>query len=206
MKKIFSIFLVFQFSTAVFAQVKITNQPGDAYYEEVKSMAMNKIPNKDLLLAQKPAELPVAMLDTLKKYDWYNIGGYNYTDKQFDSYFEKELFNNEKEKQYQFNFFRIESDGTKADFSLSKFKTETASITTTSFAKGNCQIYSAVKKVKTDSFIQSIVYGESEYLKIVSYKNGVLIVDITISGKITDTKTRFRIVYYAVPKKFSWSF
>jgi len=206
MKSILSVLILLCIISTTYAQVKITNQPGDKYFDEVKAACVDKLPTQQAVLAQKPTAVVTSIMDTLKKYDWYMLGGYNYTDKQYDNYFAKELFANEKESQYQFKFFRIESDGTQADFSLGKFKTQSAAVTTTSFAKNTCPVYRSIKVAKGFSFIQSVIYEESEYLKIVSYKNGVLIIDITKSGKITDPVVRFRNVYYAVPKKFEWSF
>lgn len=186
------------------AQVKTDDQPGNAYYELIKKTCTGKMPAKTTIATMKGGS-PVSafILDTLKNYDWYLIGSYSFKDKSYDDYFAQELFANEQESQYQFRSFRILPDGLRADFSLNRFKTNPAELTTTSFTKAAAQTYQAIKTIKAQAFIQSVVYGSSEYLKIVSYKDGLLVIDISINGKVTDPP-RFRNVYYAVPQKFKW--
>ena len=88
--RLISVF-VFFISLSLSAQVKITNQPGDKYFDEVKAECADKLPSQQVLLAQKPTTVVSSIMDTLKKYDWYMLGGYNYTDKQYDNYFASEI-------------------------------------------------------------------------------------------------------------------
>ncbi|MCD6066773.1 MAG: hypothetical protein K0S33_1599 [Bacteroidetes bacterium] len=205
MKKALIVFLLLPLAISLSAQIKITDQPGDAYYEQVKKMCTGKTPAQKILLAMKPGPVSASILDTLRKYDWYAIGQYSTTDKEYWDNFAPALFANEKESQYQFHCFRLLADNTRADFSLNRFKTDPSNITTTSFTKGNCSVYQSIKVVKGISFIQSVVFGSNEYLKIVSYKDGVLVLDISINGRPTDP-VRFRSIFYAVPKQFKWGF
>ena len=188
------------------AQVAIKDQPGNAYFDFLKQACTGKMPSKSELLVMKTGTIPASFMDTLKKYDWVSIGGYSYTDKKYEDNFAPALFANENESQYQFRLFRIMPDGLRADFSLGKFKTQEASVTTTTFDRNTATTYDKLKTSGKNSFIQASTFGTPEYLRVVSYKDGVLVVDITISGKITDLKTRFRNVYKAIPKKFEWDF
>jgi hypothetical protein len=204
MKKTLLILLLLPLAAVLPAQVKIDDQPGDAYYEMVKKTCMGKMPAKTTIATMKGGSpVSASILDTLKKYDWYLVGSYGFKEKESEDYFATGLFAHEKESQYQFRSFRILPDGMRADFSLNRFKTNPSDITTTSFTKANASVFQLIKVVKAQTFIQSVVFGSNEYMKIVSYKNGLLVIDISINGKLTDPP-RFRNVYYAVPQKFKW--
>jgi hypothetical protein len=206
MKKIIFLFLLLSLAITVSAQIKISDQPGDAYYETVKKTCMGKMPAKTTIATMKGGSpVSASILDTLKKYDWYLVGSYGFREKESEDYFAQELFANEKESQYQFRSFRILPDGMRADFSLNRFKTNPSDITTTSFTKANASVFQSIKVMKAQTFIQCVIFGSSEYLKIVSYKDGLLVIDISINGKVTDPP-RFRNVYYAVPQKFQWAY
>ncbi|HLP12900.1 MAG TPA: hypothetical protein VK177_13275 [Flavobacteriales bacterium] len=188
----------------VSAQVEIKDQPGNAYFDFLKQACIGKMPSQSALLTMKTLTVPLTFMDTLKKYDWVAIGSYSYTDKQYEDNFAQSLFAEQDRSQYQFGIFRIMADGMRADFSLGKFQVKDAYVTTTTFDRSSATTYDKLKVSGKNTFIQATTYGTPEYLRVVSYKEGVLVIDITISGKITDLKTRFRNVYKAIPKKFDW--
>ena len=58
-------------------------------------------------MALKPSTtIPESFLDTLKKYDWVEIGGYSWdpAGAYIEDYFAKELFVNESKSQYQLHY------------------------------------------------------------------------------------------------------
>ncbi|HEY1038022.1 MAG TPA: hypothetical protein VGF30_01375, partial [Bacteroidia bacterium] len=151
MKKLIMIASLF-FTADAFAQLTIKDQPGNTYYDAVKNWCTGKVPAQKELLAMKPAPVSGFNLDTLKKYDWVEVGGYSYTDKTYEDYFAKQNFVNEAEQQYQFRLFRIMNDGIRAEFSLSRFKSNDATVTTTSFDKNTSMKYKGIKVAKMISF------------------------------------------------------
>jgi hypothetical protein len=64
----------------------------------------------------------------------------------------------------------------------------------------------SVSKSGNSSFFKMIVPDGTEYQKILSYQNGVMVYLVTKTGKMTDNKVYFREVYAAVPKGFTWDF
>jgi hypothetical protein len=205
-KKITAVFALVIGLQSAFSQIATADQPGNAYYDYLKGSCVGGMPSEKELLAAKSSPVGITFIDTLKKYDWVNLGGYSYHDKIYEDYFAPRLFADEKNSQFQFNLFRILKDGTRADFSLNKFKEQEPKLSTTSFTKANCQVYEGIKIAGGSSFLQTSFYGEVTYTKIVSFRNGILVVDISRSGALADKKIYFRNVYRAVDQKFSWTF
>lgn len=200
MKQIFSIFFILN-TLMSFGQVKIADQKGKPYYDEVVKTCHNSMPTTTVLMNMPNSNIPAGMLDTLKKYDWYELGSYYYFEKTYRNNFAEEG----KTNQDQFNFFRIMPDGKMIQFQLFRWKQERFEISTTSFTKETCPTYN-FKKIGGFNCIEYEIYNEKSYLTIISYQNGVLVVDTPKTGKAGSKEIkRFRNVYKAVPKGFNWS-
>jgi len=192
--------LLWGYSFGLFGQVKVDDQKGKSYYDVVVKTCQNMmIPSAKLaVMTNKP--IPAGMLDTLKKYDWYELGSYYFYEKTYQDNFKEEG----KSSQDQFNFFRLMPDGKVVSFQLSRFKTERYEVTTTTFTKDVSPFY-RVKKVGNFTCIENEIYGEKSFITVISYQNGILVIDSPKTGKAGSTEIkRFRNVYKAVPKGFNW--
>ena len=82
MKRILAIAIYF-FPLALFAQVKTSNQPEETWFETTFKKQEVLLPAKQQLLQIKQENIPENLQDTLRKYDWVDLGGYFYVDKKF---------------------------------------------------------------------------------------------------------------------------
>jgi hypothetical protein len=194
------IFLLFALLQAK-AQIEYPTQPITGYYDDLKKMVLPVIPAEAELIALKPEVIPVNFKDTLFKYDWYEIANYYFYDKEYGSYFLDDLESREKvQASNQFNFFRYNDKGVRYEMSLHRYKDGSLKVNTTTFDENNATKFIGIKKVGTATMLLVSNFGETEMLEIMSYKNGVMILNIKQSPNAT-TK-RYHIAYKAVPKTF----
>jgi len=66
-------------------------------------------------------------------------------------------------------------------------------------------VTTSVRKVKGQTYLQGVAYGETELHRIVSYRDGVLVIDISRDGKAGSKKIAFRKVLVATPHSFDWT-
>ncbi|MEO6303872.1 MAG: hypothetical protein ABIP51_11940 [Bacteroidia bacterium] len=194
-------FLVFGIATLnSVAQVDFPTQPNEDYYNDLKKLVLPVVPTEANLIAAKPGAIPSGFKDTLLKYDWYEIANYYFYDKTFSS-FSDDLENREKvQASNQFNFFRYKASGVRYDMGLYRYKDGLIKVKTTTFDENTATKLAEVKKVNTKTMMVTLIFGEKEMTEILSYKNGVMIVNIKQSP--TATVKRFYIAYMAVPKSF----
>ena len=142
-------------------------------------------------------------MDSLKKYDWFVIGSFGYTEAALRTPFNKlkDQFNGDS---YQFDFKRYCKDGIVAEFYLQKTTSGIKTVFTNTFDKAIASKISGIKKAGAKTFLQTIAYGEFEFEQIVFYKNKILVIDITMNGKMADKKVKYRKMYYGVEQKFDW--
>ena len=203
MKLIISVFIISVFTNQVTAQIAVSNQPDSSYYSMVVNTCKRLTPTEFDMINVKPNTIPLAMLDTLKKYDWFVIGSFGYTEATLRTPFSKlkDQFNGDS---YQFDFKRYCKDGVVGEFYLQKTSNDIKNFFTNTFDKATASKMSGIKKAGTKTYLQTITYGESEFEQIVFYKNKILVVDITMNGKMTDKKVKYRKMLYGVEQKFDW--
>ncbi len=187
----------------VTAQVAIPNQPDSSYYPMVVNTCKSFTPTEYDIVNFKPNTIPVAILDTLKKYDWFVIGSFGYTEGSLRTPFNK-LKDQFDTDSYQFDFERYCKDGVIGEFYLQKTTSDIKTVFTNTFDKGTASKIAGIKKAGTKSYLQTIAYGESDFEQIIFYKNKILVVDITMTGKMTDKKIKYRKMYYGIEQKFDW--
>jgi hypothetical protein len=90
------------------------------------------------------------------------------------------------------------------EFYLQKTTSDIKTVFTNTFDKGTASKIAGIKKAGTKLYLQTIAYSESEFEQIVFYKNRIMVIDITMSGKMTDKKVKFRKMYYGIEQKFDW--
>lgn len=190
------IILILLISTRLFAQIDVKNQPKDNWFAQTEKVISNHPLSADSLLKQKQMAFPSSFQDTLRKYDWVDLGGYLYLEKKFTVWFNKAPL--------QYDFWRLDEGDTMITFICHK---EARKIQHTNFKATYSNFPKfAYKKIAGLFWIELCSYGNSkEYLKLISYRNKQLIVDTPVNGKTSDKKMFSRKVYLAVEKKFEWN-
>jgi hypothetical protein len=195
MKTILLIFLIFPLSLG--AQIEIKDQPTGWYQQTWEQHQQKMIETTNLLKMQKQT-IPQGFQDTLRVYDWIELGGYLYIDKNTTSGY------NQKNPSYHIT--RLDENDTCLYFSYNAtyHEMEKGSISHTNFriTLGLNPVWK-VEKQNGAWFIKDINNGD--YLHLISYQNGVLVYDIPMNGKTTDKKMFARLVLMAIPKTFTWS-
>ena len=110
---LFSIFSLINLHT--FAQTEIENQPDTSFYRYVVNTIRPFALTEKETVSLKAQPLPAGLLDTLKKYDWFDMGGYNYIEGKFRNVYTpfKKLLD---ENPHQLDFKRFCNDGFISDF------------------------------------------------------------------------------------------
>ncbi|MBX7094298.1 MAG: hypothetical protein K1X56_06215 [Flavobacteriales bacterium] len=194
MKSTIALLLFLSWFVPASAQVATKHQPADGWYKLVRELHQKKMISKDSLLKMKQGKIDDHFQDTLRKYDWIDLGGYLYVDKHFTVRY------NEEPMQYE--LFRLGTMDTVQNFIYAN-----GTLTHTMFK----EVYSMqpvyqFKRVNTLPFIQLNYGGGSvEYLKLIAYHNRILVIDTPMNGKTSDKKMFSRRVYMAVEKSFQWT-
>lgn len=195
--------LAIAFAIQVTAQVAVPGQPDSSYYTWVVKTCKPFTPTEYDIVNVKPNRIPENMADTLKKYDWYRIRSFGYTEATLRTPFSKSggQFDGDS---YQFDFKRYCKDGVIGDFMLTKTTGGIKTVYTNSFDKATAEKFAGIKKAGAVNYIKTIAYSKPEYKAIIFYKNKILVIDITMNGKITGRKVKYREMYYGVEQKFDW--
>lgn len=196
MKNNFIIFLSFC-SVYLTAQLKINNQPPSNWYETTRAMHQQKKIKGDSLLKMKPAGFPDGFQDTLRKYDWVDLGSYLYVDKKLSVWYDTD-------KPMQYDITRLAEGDTVISFS---YNTGFNYITHTNFKDTYWMLPTYTFKKIGTMYVIELCYQKTskEVVRLISYKNGVLVYDITMDGKLTDKKIFARKVLMARKKEFTWT-
>jgi hypothetical protein len=185
------------------AQVAIPDQPDSTYYAMVVNTCKVFTPTEYDIVNVKPNSIPATIADSLKKYDWYVIGTFGYTEGGLRLPFrkDKDQFDNDS---YQFDCRRFCKDEVIGDFYLQKTTTGKVTLFTNTFDKNTAEKFAGIKKAAGKTYLHTTFYNESEYEQIVFYKNRILVIDITMLGKIGEQKIKYRKMYYGIPQQFDW--
>ncbi|TAF68102.1 MAG: hypothetical protein EAZ55_00695 [Cytophagales bacterium] len=200
-KKLFFIYLFLGCcSLHSLAQVAIKNQPAAQYWASISNAVKKQRPTNEALLAMKAqTNFTAAFADTLKKYDWVDLGSYSYYEKSFSPYWGVE------NTQYDIARYH-ESTAGELSFMLVKDRNNQSTLYHTNFT--NPPPSKLVKVFKGSDgywYIEKSAYDESEYIKLVSYQSGLLVIDIAKYGQVGEAAF-FRSVLLAIPKAFVWDF
>jgi hypothetical protein len=188
-------------STNLHSQILYTTQPPTEYYQTLKQKAVSSVPTENDLMNAKTANIPNNFRDTLLKYDWYEIGSYYFFDKEYKSAFSDNL--DQREKDYannQFDFIRYDSSGIEYRSSLHRFNDGSLKSYHTMFDESTASRLTQVEKQGIKNVIIKEIFGEKETIEIISYTNGILILNVKQAPNAT-TK-RFHIAYLAMDKSF----
>ncbi len=191
-----TLFFAFLYANNIFAQKQ--NIPTESatfvYYRSMEAF-YNKGWDKTILPNRQPSEIPDNFTDTLRKYDWAVLDSYDYGDKKFitdlmpipNNFAITRYLPNGEQERYYANKPRENSPPELVFMSRSHVKN------------------TKVQKVGQFHYITNIEDGATTYARIISYKDGLLVYDVTMSGSlqdINDPTFRFRRVCMAIPKKF----
>lgn len=197
MKSVLFLITLLHFSFG-FSQIQINDQPGPKWYNMVWQKHQTCMMSKENLLATKRTFSTEGFQDTLRAYDWVDLGGYMYVDKATTSSY------NEQPANYKIT--RLDEGDTLLQFAYDATyaNKDLGAISHTNFKETRfMQPVWKVKNINGKWFIHDI--NNNEYLHLISFQNGVLIYDIPMNGKTTDTKMFARVILMAIPKGFAWS-
>lgn len=181
------------------AQLKLNNTDSYFYNRLIWTVTENSLTEQQLLSA--PAEkVPAGFVDTLKKYNWFDQCLYLFTDKKFYSPFAGLDTTKPDLLSRQFDYFHVSATGIINREFLLKTTNNEYSFYTVTFDTTTATRVRGVSEINGSTYIIQESYGELEHLKIVSYKNRILIVDITRNGKPGEKPVMFRKAYMALPK------
>lgn len=200
MKKNVLILLSLTFQLAQ-AQVKTPSQPEAGYYEMIKELALNSYLDEKELLVSEPNTLPETFTDTIKKYDWFEIGSYYYYDKNFSSVFGDIAMRETAYANIQINFKRYLSTGVVYEMFLDRRKNGDFAVYTTTFDESTATKLIGTEMINGHSYLVTENYGEKDKQRILSFSNGVMIMEIS-QNPFGNTDKKFRIAYVAVPRMF----
>ncbi len=183
------------------AQVNHLAHPKAAYYTNLKTKVLAVIPTEADLIGATTGIIPDNFRDTLLKYDWYEIANYYFFENKYKSYFLDDLNSREKtQTMIQFHFTRYAADGNRFDLSLERYKDDSILVRLPSNYENSTTKMDEVKKEGLQTLIVQESFGEKEMIKVVSYKNGVMILNVE---QYPDAPTkRYHIAYLAVEKTF----
>lgn len=197
-RKVFFVFLLFE-SCVLTAQVKMSDGTLHFYNRLVWTGSSKALSDQQLLDA--PAEtLPVNFMDTLKKYNWYESGTYSFTDKALYSPFSGMDTNGTDERSRQFNYFSIGPTGVMHRNYVLKSTSWKIGFYTLTFDTATATRVKGISNIKGADYLVQENYGETEHLKIISYNNGILILETTRYGKPGEKPVMFRSAHMAYPK------
>ncbi len=198
--KILYFFLTILMASSIFAQnepepdAKMPAEAAEFIYSNAREAISSKRPSKESFPNLKPETIPVSMLDTLRKYDWVALGDYHYEFGTFSDDWNP--------KQNNFQVDRFLSNGMLDYYICSK----TTKPPTLTFNYRPKITNIRVEKIGNFHYIVQDKKNDKKtvYSRLISFKNGVLIYDISETGTLKDATSsmRFRNVYLAVPKKF----
>ncbi|MBL8020851.1 MAG: hypothetical protein JNM27_14365 [Leptospirales bacterium] len=103
----------------------------------------------------------------------------------------------------QYDFNRFNADGGKLEFIISSPRNGGPKVFHKNFENPPNVLWN-VRKVSGRDFIEENAYGEKTYITFVGLKDGVLVIDISMNGRIGEAAS-FRSVMIAVPAAFKWS-
>lgn len=194
------LFACFMFTTVCsFAQVKVKDS-SPLFYHHLVWTGNSKMLSQEQLLSAPAEKIPAGFLDTLKKYNWYDLCQYFFVDKKYTSPFLGLDTTKPDEFSHQFDYFNVSATGVvRRNYLLKTTKSEFAFYTIT-FDTATATLVKSVTEIKGSTYLVEENYGELDHLKIISYKNGVMILETTRYGKPGEKPVMFRTAYVSIAK------
>ena len=199
MKK-YLLFLLFSaYFTSGYAQNRqykdvLPTEAAQKLYPILKYARANQNPTLPELIALKYAtNLPAGLTDTLYKYDWGNLRSFSFEDSPDDVIYT-----------WQFANFEIQRFALKKPTEAFDIVENSGKISLTFLRYSHSKDYRVVK-VGQYHYIASEEDGKTNYARIVQYKEGILIYDVSAYGTLDGfegTNRIFRRVMVALPKLF----
>jgi hypothetical protein len=184
-------------ATAAAAQVPIERQPDHPALQAALLEARAKRPRDGkALVAIKQGPIAPTLAKDLVNFDWYLAGAWSYPEQKFGvGYDRDELF--------QFDLNRYLADGAELSYSFSINELDPAKMKLNHY---NFELppksSAAIRQVGKQTYFELTAYGVKELHRVVSYEQGVLILDLSYDGKPNSKKVKFRDVRIAVPRLF----
>jgi|GEM_PF-1997146 len=199
MKRVLYLIVLLLSSSYLTAQIKLSNT-GTVFYNNFIGAGNSKLLNQEQLLAAPAEKIPVNFADTLKKYRWYDLCSYSFKDKQYTSPFTGVDTAKADPLSRQFDYFHISPSGIIFREFLLKTTSNEYSFYSVTYDSTTATRLRSITVINGATYMVQENYGETEHLKIVSYRNGVLILEITRFGKAGEKPVMFRRAYFSFPK------
>jgi hypothetical protein len=180
------------------AQVAIPEQPDPAvFYRDAMARRKAGILDEKTLVGLKPEPIPPTLKDDLVKLDWLLVGTYSYPEKQLGIAYREE-------NPCQLEIARHLPDGGNLRFQYSAncADREHGKLYHLNFELPP-RIKTRVRELKGETYLEVEAYGEKELHRVVSYRGGVLVVDISYDGKPRSKKVKFRELRISLPRGFN---
>lgn len=187
--------MVLALSLLVLSQVAVEHQPDQQAMLTALNEARAKRPrDAKALVALKQGPIDGSLGDDLKTRDWFLAGAWSYPETKFGPGYDAE-------DPIQYDFIRYGADGGELRYTSNLSPTGQRQITHVNFTLP-VPTAAALKRIGKQVFLEVTAYGEKEYLRVVQYQNGVLVLDITYDGKTNSKRLKFRDVRVAMPRLF----
>ena len=180
------------------AQVAIPDQPDPAaWYAEATALLRTRSPAAAALPTLTPGPVAPSLAKDLSAFDWVEAGTYSFADRAATL---------TGDAPCQIPIHRYELNGAELQFAyVAPCDARTSGqIVHTNF-QNPPPTTTAVTLTKAGVWLKSLTYGEVASNRVLSYGDGVLVIDISRDGKPM-SKPAFRTVYVAIPRRFQWSF
>jgi hypothetical protein len=180
------------------AQVAIPDQPdAAAWYAEATTALRARAPAAATLPTLAPGPVAPSLAKDLSAFDWVEAGTYSFADRAATL---------TGDAPCQIPVHRYEANGAELQFAyVAPCDARTAGqIVHTNF-QNPPPTTTSVSTTKAGVWLKSVTYGEAASNRVVSYADGVLVIDIPSDGK-PSSKPAFRTVYLAMPRRFQWAF
>jgi hypothetical protein len=195
------LFLSFTF----FAQAKIKNQPEANYFKKVIKTCTSLDITKEKALSYKliRSSISKSIADTLKKFDWYLVGTFDFFNSNYKNHFAdtSKLFG---EGQHKLDITRYFKNGDMVNFSLKKNNSTPWAVYSLYDKKDNLKF--SITSLDGITMRVTNRVGQQTYQQVVYYKDKLLIIDITKTETMYDKSEKYRYVFYGMPQLFNWNF
>jgi hypothetical protein len=199
MKKYILFLLSFACSVAVYAQNRqykdvLPAEAAQTLYPKLIQARQTQNPSLRELIALKYAtNLPAGLTDTLYKYDWGKLRSFHYEDSPEDVIYTWEFAN-----------FEIQRFAAKKATEAFDITDNNGKIALTFLCYSHSTNH-GIAKIGQYHYIVSEEDGKKQYARIVQYKDGILIYDVSAYGTLDGfegTNRIFRSVMVALPRVF----
>lgn len=185
---------------SAFAQVDVEPQPDIAgLVRQANEIRGRAKPAAAALLALRPGKVDATLAVDLRAKDWLAVGAWSYPEGKFNVSYTQD-------RPCQIDLLRYHVDGGELRFAIGDLcqAPERAALRHLNF-QFPLPVKVAVSGSAAQTWLAIDAFGKREWQRVVSYRDGVLVLDITRDGSKRDKQVKFREVRLAMPRMFSYT-